>query len=401
MISLIQYYWTSLQSNPAVFSVLITILLGGLTWFCRGFLLTLKNFIIGLVCVHVDVIQLQDFYAYNCLEYELATKKLYCIFPRFQMIYQYFIKNIRLTCTENTLYLAKLGKFWVLVRKARDTKESLYHTYIYELSFLTRDKEAVNKYLQSLQGNYQKASSPDKIRVFKYIENNWEYLEKPKIKFENDLPEYKQKIIESMKYFINNENEYAKKALLRHMGILLHGLPGCGKSYFIIQLASYFDINIYYMNPADFKNNNGFVKAVMEIDFPAIMLIEDLDCIKSSHDREEEQESKQNSKELITGVGLETLLNVFDGLLSQDNQIVIATTNHLDKLDEALTRAGRFHLKVEFGLLTRDEIYKYLVTYYDVKDIPLHNFKPISIAELVAICTANNLNETLKLLPIK
>jgi chaperone BCS1 len=295
-----------------------------------------------------------------------------------------------------------LGKYWVIVQKIRDEKNSLYPSYIYEISFLTRDKEGVKQYLQALKGNYQKASDESKIRIFKYINNNWEYLEKPKIKFEDYLPEFKKRIIAAIENFINNEEEYHRKNLLRHIGILLHGLPGCGKSYFLIQLASHLNLNVYYMNPADFKNNNDFVKAVMEINFPAIMLLEDLDCIKSSHDREDESgQDNKKEKELITGVGLETLLNVFDGLLSQDNQIIIATTNHIDKLDDALTRAGRFHLKVEFGLLTSDEICKYLRTYYEVDDIPLYNFKPIEIAELVAICTTNTLEETLKLLPVE
>ena len=45
------------------------------------------------------------------------------------------------------------------------------------------------------------------------------------------------------------------------------------------------------------------------------------------------------------------MLNWFDVLLCRDGLVVIATTNHHEKLDEALKRPGRFDHTIELGPL--------------------------------------------------
>jgi chaperone BCS1 len=52
-------------------------------------------------------------------------------------------------------------------------------------------------------------------------------------------------------------------------------------------------------------------------------------------------------------VTLSGLLNVLDGVASQEDRILIMTTNHPKKLDRALTRPGRIDKEVEFQLANR------------------------------------------------
>ena len=54
--------------------------------------------------------------------------------------------------------------------------------------------------------------------------------------------------------------------------------------------------------------------------------------------------------ELRSAVTLSGLLNVLDGVLSQEGRILIMTTNHIEHLDEALIRLGRSDKKVHFKL---------------------------------------------------
>jgi mitochondrial chaperone BCS1 len=53
----------------------------------------------------------------------------------------------------------------------------------------------------------------------------------------------------------------------------------------------------------------------------------------------------QNSK----GISLSALLNIIDGVASQEGRILIMTTNHIDKLDKALIRPGRVDLTISFS----------------------------------------------------
>ena len=47
------------------------------------------------------------------------------------------------------------------------------------------------------------------------------------------------------------------------------------------------------------------------------------------------------------GVGLTTILNIFDGIMTPDGLIFVITTNTIDKLDPALFRPGRIDLCLE------------------------------------------------------
>jgi chaperone BCS1 len=58
----------------------------------------------------------------------------------------------------------------------------------------------------------------------------------------------------------------------------------------------------------------------------------------------------QERKPASEKVSLSTLLNVIDGVASQEDRILFMTTNHITRLDEALIRPSRVDRKVELGL---------------------------------------------------
>lgn len=58
------------------------------------------------------------------------------------------------------------------------------------------------------------------------------------------------------------------------------------------------------------------------------------------------------------------LLNSIDGVIASDGRILIATTNHVNRLDAALTRKGRFNISVEIGYLEHDCIIRFFESFY-------------------------------------
>lgn len=52
----------------------------------------------------------------------------------------------------------------------------------------------------------------------------------------------------------------------------------------------------------------------------------------------------QKKQNLMT---LDVILNKFDGLIELSKIILVITTNHIEKLDPALIRAGRMDIKLE------------------------------------------------------
>lgn len=52
-------------------------------------------------------------------------------------------------------------------------------------------------------------------------------------------------------------------------------------------------------------------------------------------------------------ITLSGLLNVIDGVASQEGRVLIMTTNHVESLDEALLRPGRVDLRIHLSLATK------------------------------------------------
>jgi ATP-dependent 26S proteasome regulatory subunit len=59
-------------------------------------------------------------------------------------------------------------------------------------------------------------------------------------------------------------------------------------------------------------------------------------------------------------VTLSCILNILDGSYTPEDVIFILTTNHIDKLDEAIRRDGRTDVKLEITRPNVDTINRYL-----------------------------------------
>lgn len=179
-------------------------------------------------------------------------------------------------------------------------------------------------------------------------------------------------------------------------GILLSGPPGTGKTLIAKAIAGEANVPFLYMNASNFielyagvgakRVRSLFQKAKQYS--PCIIFIDEIDSIGCSRDNC----NNPNSEDIQT---LNALLQEMDGFNERENVFVIAATNRLDKLDEALTRAGRFDRQIEINPPKNWEIRKKIFEYYlkslkTTKDINLEYIsKQISGAtgaDIAAIC---------------
>ena len=151
--------------------------------------------------------------------------------------------------------------------------------------------------------------------------------------------------------------------------ILLHGLPGTGKTSYIKSLVADFPDNKFIFIPNDFVQHilqPGFVTFLVRQQ-GAILIIEDAEKVIMSR-----QDTGGNSV-------VSTILQITDGLFSDYLNIKIICTfnNDVSRMDQALFRKGRMLAFYEFTELTRDKA-KALLGVEEDKDLPIS----LTLAEL-------------------
>lgn len=133
-------------------------------------------------------------------------------------------------------------------------------------------------------------------------------------------------------------------------GILLHGLPGCGKTLLARALAGETRVPFYFVSAASFVERFVGVGAarVRELfdealrNAPSIVFIDELDAIGR-------QRSGEGSGEREFDNTLNQLLVELDGFRGASGVLVLGATNRQELIDPALLRPGRFDRSIQIG----------------------------------------------------
>ncbi len=160
-----------------------------------------------------------------------------------------------------------------------------------------------------------------------------------------DVKEELEEIIDFLRY----PTKYQEFGARMPRGVLLVGPPGVGKTMIAKAVAGEANVPFFYQSGASFVQiyvGMG-AKRVKELfsaaknSRPAIIFIDEIDAVGKKRDgnRNDEREATLNQ-----------LLTEMDGFEDANGIIVIAATNKIDVLDEALLRAGRFDRRVHVDL---------------------------------------------------
>lgn len=157
--------------------------------------------------------------------------------------------------------------------------------------------------------------------------------------------ENEDKLFKHIDKFINNKNIYKKRNLIYKTGILLYGLPGTGKTSIANMICTKYNINMILINMSEFCNIDieSLTSSINADNEQYVILMEDIDCVIGDREKEDNKDAKNINK----------LLQFLDSTSSPSNVIFVATTNHIEKLDKAIIRDGRFDLTLNIGNICR------------------------------------------------
>lgn len=152
---------------------------------------------------------------------------------------------------------------------------------------------------------------------------------------------------------LKNPKKYDDAGARISKGAILYGPPGTGKTLLARAVAGEAGVNFISVSGADFSNK--FIGAgadrVRKLFMnakkiaPCIIFIDELDAVGGT--REGAHTENKNT--------IDALLTCMDGFDKRDGIFVIAATNRLEDLDDALVRPGRFDSKFAVPLPTTSE----------------------------------------------
>ena len=169
-------------------------------------------------------------------------------------------------------------------------------------------------------------------------------------------PGEKEHLLEDIARFHKSKLRYQRLGVPYHRGYLFYGPPGTGKTSLISAVAAHFALSIYTLNLTEF-NDRSLMNAVNQVPPKSLLLFEDIDCMKGGQTRVEQKHNGMNApaketNSIQNAVTLSGLLNVLDGFYAPTGVLFVMTTNHIEKLDEALLRPGRIDYKLYLGKAT-------------------------------------------------
>ncbi len=160
--------------------------------------------------------------------------------------------------------------------------------------------------------------------------------------------------LEEVVDFLNNPKKYQKHNISLPKGVLLVGPPGVGKTLIAKAVAGEADVPFFYQSAASFVHiyvGMG-AKRVRELftvaksQAPSIIFIDEIDAVGKQRGLGSNDEREATLNELLTQM---------DGFESDSGVMVIAATNKIEVLDEALLRAGRFDRRVFLTLPSKED----------------------------------------------
>ena len=157
----------------------------------------------------------------------------------------------------------------------------------------------------------------------------------------------KQEVRESVGLMLEHPDE-AERYGIEWNGILLHGPPGVGKTFFARAIAGEYGLSLMHVSTGDLIGgivgqsaqniDKAFQTALQNL--PCLLFFDEFDSVAQRRDNTPDQESRRTVNQLLTSL---------EAHRGERELLVMAATNSIEHLDPAVIRPGRFdrHIRID------------------------------------------------------
>jgi transitional endoplasmic reticulum ATPase len=157
----------------------------------------------------------------------------------------------------------------------------------------------------------------------------------------------KREVDESVGLMLKHPDD-AERYGIEWNGILLHGPPGVGKTFFARAIAGEYDLSLMHVSTGDLVSSlqggsarnigKAFDTAMQNL--PCLLFFDEFDSIAQRRDQNPDQEARRTVNQLLTSL---------EANRNERRLLVMAATNNVSHLDPAVIRPGRFdrHIRID------------------------------------------------------
>jgi transitional endoplasmic reticulum ATPase len=161
------------------------------------------------------------------------------------------------------------------------------------------------------------------------------------------MDELKREVADTVGLMLEHPDD-AERYGIEWNGILLHGPPGVGKTFFARAIAGEYGLNLMHVSTGDLVSSlqggsaqnidKAFEKALQNL--PCLLFFDEFDSVAQRRDNTPDQESRRTVNQLLTSL---------EAHRDERELLVMAATNSIEHLDPAVIRPGRFdrHIRID------------------------------------------------------